>query len=245
MAFEFREKIALLTGATGKLAGEVAIELARAGANLALHYHTHGEEALALADQIEKMGRKCSVYRADLTQTKGIRKMTDAVLDDFGGVDILINSASKFVVKSLSQTEDELWQQMLDLHLTAPYQIVRSLEQNFRQRQGAIINFTDIWGLHPRKTFFAYSVSKGALVSLTRAQADEFAPTTTVNAIAPGILHFDETTPPAQQEKIIARIPLGRTGRVEEVAQMTLAVIANRYMTGQVVCIDGGRTLHL
>jgi pteridine reductase len=243
MAFDFREKTALLTGATGKLTRGVAIRLAQAGTNLALHYHTQGEEALALAEQIETMGRRCAVYRADLTQAKGIKKMVEAVLDDFGGVDILINSASKFILKPLSQTDDELWQQMLDLHVTAPYRLAKALEENFHRRQGAIINFADVWGLHPRKTFFAYSVSKGALISLTKALADELAPTTTVNAIAPGLIHFHEGVNPAQQEKILERVPLGRTGTVDEVAEMTLAIIANRYMTGQVICIDGGRSL--
>ncbi len=243
MAFDFKEKTALVTGATGKLTREVAIRLASKGVNLALHYHTQGEEALALAAQIEKMGRRCSVYRADLTQAKGIKKMVTAVLDDFGGVDILINSASKFIFKSLSQTDDELWQQMMDLHVTAPYRLARELEENFRRRQGAIMNFSDIWGLNPRKIFFAYSVSKGALISLTKALADELAPTTTVNAIAPGLIHFHEGATSAEQIKLPERIPLKRAGTVEEVVDMTLAVISNRYITGQVICIDGGRSL--
>jgi pteridine reductase len=243
MPFTLKNKTALLTGATGKLTRELAVRLAQKGVNLALHYHTHGSEALELADQIESMGRRCAVYRADLTNAKGTTKLVDAVLADFGGVDILINGASKFVRKQLNQTDDILWQEMLDLHLTAPYRLARLLEENFRQREGAIINFADIWGLRPSKSFFAYSVSKGALVTLTKALADELAPTTTVNAIAPGIIHFPDDMPEAQRKKVVGRIPMNRLGTAAEVADLTISVISNRYITGQVFTIDGGRSL--
>jgi pteridine reductase len=243
MPCDFHNKIALVTGATGRLNREVVLRLAHLGTNLAIHYHTRGEEALELADRIEKKNVRCAVYRADLTTYKGVKKLIEAVLEDFGGVDFLINGVSKFVRKRLSETDETLWKELLNLHLSAPYMLAKLLEENFRRRQGAIINFTDIWGDRPTKSFFAYSVSKGALATLTRALADELAPTTTVNAVAPGIIHFPNDYSADQREKVISRIPLGRPGTAEEVTDLVIAILSNRYITGQIFTIDGGRSL--
>jgi pteridine reductase len=243
MPYDFKNKIVLITGATGQLCRQIVLRLAETGTKMAIQYHTDREDALALAKQLENMNVQCAVYRADLATFKGVKELVEAVLEDFGGVDILINGASKFVRKTLRETDDPLWQEMLDLHLSAPYRLIKRLEENFRRRESAIINFADIWGEKPTKSFFAYSVSKGAMITLTRALADELAPSTTVNAIAPGIIHFPDDFTQAQREKVISRIPMGRPGTAAEVADLVMAVLANRYLTGQVFTIDGGRSL--
>lgn len=243
MDFNLNNKIALVTGSTGKVTCHLCMGLAQAGANLALQYHRNHAQAEEIKKSVGRLGRRCEIYSFDLTDPSSPPDLAQKVLADFGGVDILVNTASAFVFKDLAGTQDALWQQMFDLHVTAVFRLVRALEKNFRGRESAILNFADIWGLAPKGSFLAYSVSKSALIALTKALADALAPTTTVNAIAPGIAHFPPDMPPAFQEKVLSHIPLRRTAQPREIADFALAILQNRYLTGQTLVIDGGRSL--
>jgi pteridine reductase len=236
-------QIALVTGATGKLSRVVCLRLAQAGADLALHFHTNKSGAHDLKKMIEDLGRRCEIYSFDLAEPQAPQSLAEKVLADFGRVDILVHTASVFIGNRLAKTDDQFWQQMFDLHVTALFRLARTLENNFRRHSGAILNIADIWGLKPKAALLAYSVSKAALVALTKALAEELAPTTTVNAVAPGIIDFPPDFPDLLREKVIDRIPLHRPGRPEEIADLVVEIIANRYITGQVITIDGGRSL--
>ncbi|MFA5864337.1 MAG: SDR family oxidoreductase [Phycisphaerae bacterium] len=242
-SLKLNNQIALVTGATGKLSRVVCLRLAEAGVDLALHFHKNESVAHDLKKMIEDLGRRCEIYSFDLTDAQAPQSLVEKVLADFGRVDILVHAASVFIGTRLAKTDDQLWQQMFDLHVTAPFRLARALENNFRCHSGAILNIADIWGLKPKAALLAYSVSKAALVALTKALAEELAPTTTVNAVAPGIIDFPPDFPESLREKVIGRIPLQRPGRPEEIADLVVEIIANRYITGQVITIDGGRTL--
>jgi pteridine reductase len=243
MSLDLNNKVALVTGATGKVTRVICLRLARAGARLALQYHGNHAQAEELKKSAEDTGIRCRIYSFDLTAHDAPPNLADNALADFGGVDLLINAASVFAFKNLAQTDDTLWQQMLNIHVTAPFRLVRALEQNFRGRESAILNFADIWGLTPRAAFLAYSVSKAALIALTKALAEELAPHTTVNTLAPGLIHFPPGFPQNLQEKVLKNIPLQRPGNPEEIADLALHILQNRYLTGQTIAIDGGRTL--
>lgn len=233
---------ALVTGATGKLSRVICLRLAAAGADLALQYHANSAAAEELQAAIRAMGRRCVIHAADLTRPEEPGELARRVMADFGRVDVLVNAASVFDRRRLAQTDDRAWQAMMDLHVTAVFRLVRALMANFKDRSGAIVNLADIWGLRPQAAFPAYSVSKAALIALTQVLAQELAPQTTVNAIAPGIIHFaDESA--AQRERVVDRIPMHRPGTPEEVAELVLQIIANRYITGQTIVVDGGRSL--
>jgi len=236
-------KTALVTGSTGKLSRVICLQLAMAGADLALHYRHNHDQAEELRRQVDKMGRRARVYACDLTEPREPERLAERVLHDFGRIDVLVNAASVFAFKRLGQTDDHLWQTMMDLHVTAVFRLVRALEANFRSHTGAIVNIADVWGLQPKASFLAYSVSKGALIALTKALADELAPTTTVNAIAPGIAHFPPDFPDQMREEVIRRIPMQRLAQPEAVADLILEIATNRYITGQIIAIDGGRSL--
>jgi len=243
MITDVTDKTALVTGATGKLSGVLCLQLARAGANLALQYHQNHERARELQKQVEQLGRRCCIYSFDLTVPSAPDQLAKTVFTDFTRVEYLVHAASIFAFKRLNQTDDQLWQTMMDLHVTALFRLVRAMEENFRRQSGSIVTLADIWGLHPKGSFLAYSVSKGALISLTKALADELAPTTTVNVIAPGIVDFPPDFPNSLREKVLHRIPMQRLGTSQEVADLVLYLLTNRYITGQTIAIDGGRSL--
>ncbi len=242
-SFELNNKVALVTGGTGKVSRVLCLRLARAGVDIALHYHSNHAGAGELKRAIAGLGRRCEIYSFDLLDPAVPAALAQKALTDLGPIDILINTASVFAFKNLTGTDDALWRTMFDLHVTAPFRLARSLEQNFRGRESAILNIADIWGLVPKAAFLAYSVSKAALIALTKALAEELAPTTTVNALAPGILDFPETTSHETREKVLGKIPLQRPGRAEEIAELALTILKNRYLTGQTLVIDGGRSL--
>jgi pteridine reductase len=236
-------KTALVTGATGKLSRAICLRLSAAGAQLALHYHTNRTAVEELAKAIKATGGQCRSYSFDLARADSPSALAERVLADFGKVEILVHAASAFVRRRLAETEDSTWQHLLDLHVTAAFRLVRALETNFKSRPGAIVNVADIWALKPKAAFLAYSVSKAALVALTQGLAEELAPQTTVNAVAPGIIDFPDGTPESVREAVLDRIPMHRVGSYDEVAELILEVITNRYITGQTLVIDGGRSL--
>jgi len=236
-------KTALVTGSTGKLTRVVCEALARAGMNMALHYHSNDTLARELKRTVEELGRRCGIYAFDLATPDGCESLAASVLKDFGGVDVLIHSAAVFEPARLAATDDRRWQKHLDLNVTAAFRMARALEATFRTRDGAIVMMADIWGLRPKSGFLAYSVSKAALIALTKALAEEFAPRTTVNAVAPGIIDFPDGFPDSIQDTVLGRVPTRRPGRHEEVAAVIVEILKNRYLTGQVIAVDGGRSL--
>lgn len=235
----FAGKVAVVTGATGKIGRQIARSLARGGARLAVHYSANR----SLADELAKELDGCA-YQADFLDRSGPERLTAAVLEDFGRVDILINSASQFPSVRLEQTDDRLWQNMFDLHATSAWRLVNALTENFRSHPGSsIVNMVDIWAIRPKAAFGAYIVAKAALVALTTMWAEELSPGTTVNAVAPGIIDMAPDLLPAEHEKIIAHIPLARPGTGEEVADLVVAICTFRYVTGTTIAVDGGRSL--
>jgi pteridine reductase len=245
MMWSLKDKTALITGATGKLASAVCYRLAECGVHCALHYHSNQSLAESMSKEFRTKGLTANCYQSDLTQKSQPEELVRRVLADFGKVEILINSASLFFRREFKDTGDMEWENLMNLHATVPFKLARALHSNFQNHESAIINMADIWGLRPTKVFFAYSVSKSALIALTKALADELAPKTTVNAVAPGIIHFDPETSDSARKTILNRIPIGRVGRVDEVAECVCRILQNRYITGQVVVIDGGRSLML
>ncbi len=241
--YGLKNKIVLITGATSKLTQVITHHLAIEGAELALHYHNNDAQANELNEKLKSLGAKSKLYRFDLLESTSPEELAQQVLSDFGRVDILINAASRFTFATIDKTDDNLWNEMLELNITVPFKLARALSENFHNLSGAIVNIADIWALRPKANFIAYSVAKSGLIGLTKALAETFAPDTTVNAIAPGIIDFPADVDDSKRKTIMGRIPLGRCGYPEEIAQTVISVITNRYMTGQIIVIDGGRLL--
>ncbi len=238
-------KVSLITGAARRVGRAIAVELADAGCDLAVHYQTSTEAARDLARQIEALGRRVALVRGDLTDPETPAKMVAQTIQALGRIDILVNNAAVFTETPLDRNDLAAWEAIFRTNVFAPAMLTRSAVPFMRSAgAGRIINLTDIHAERPIRHHDAYCASKAALESLTRSFARELAPQITVNAIAPGIAVFPDSCREDLRRQLIARVPLGRQGTPGEIAAaVRFLVTAGDYITGQVIRIDGGRSI--
>ncbi len=235
--------MALVTGAGKRLGRAVALRLAAEGSDVAVHYGKSESEAQEVVREIEKMGRRAAAFSVDLRDVKAVRESVGKVAARFGGLDILINSAANFLETRFSRTTEENWDASLDTNLKAPFFCTQAAAPHLEKSgKGVVINFADIGGLLGWKEFLPHSVSKAGVIMMTRVLAKELAPRVRVNAIAPGTITM--TGDPAfWEEDFIKRAPLQRTGRPDDIADAVMYLATAEFVTGQVLVVDGGRTL--
>jgi NAD(P)-dependent dehydrogenase (short-subunit alcohol dehydrogenase family) len=231
----------LITGSTGTLGTAIALALARGGADCVCHYHTRSDLAGQLAGQIVRMGRKALILQADLRNPEQINELMEKATG-FGSLRVIVNSAAMFGRRKLSEITPQSFHDILDTNLAAPLLIARAFVKKLPANTPArIINMADIGALHPWAGYTEYCASKAGLVAITKSLAKELAPAVTVNAVAPGIVTWPESMDQEHMQKAIAAIPLKRFAEPEEIANTVLFFVANDYVTGQVIQIDGGR----
>ncbi len=238
-------RVALVTGAARRVGRATALELAAAGCDVAVHYHNSADEARLTVQQIRSRGRRAVAVQADLADATQTGRLVQETADQLGRLDILVNNASVFASLPMDDWSTDHWEHMLRVNLIAPAMLARAAVPHMRQAgAGRIINLTDILAERPLPDFDAYCASKAALVCLTRSLARELAPDITVNAIAPGIAVFPESYDAALRAKLVRRVPLARPGSPEDIARAVLFLVASGdYITGEVLTVDGGRSI--
>ncbi|MDP6822546.1 MAG: SDR family oxidoreductase [Dehalococcoidia bacterium] len=238
-------KVALVTGAGVRVGNVIARRLADSGASVAVHYRNSEDEARGFAAEINAAGGRADTFRAELTDRSQAETLIPAVIDRFGSLDILVNSASVFRDRWLEQTDDADWDENFAVNVTAPFVLSRAMARHLDGKPGKIISLTDWKTTRPKR--FAYGVSKAALGGLTRSLAAALAPSIQVNEVALGAILLPVTAAPdedaALSEKLASRTPLGRLGTPEEVAQVVMTLIENDYITGETIYVDGGQRL--
>jgi NAD(P)-dependent dehydrogenase (short-subunit alcohol dehydrogenase family) len=238
-----RGRVALVTGAAKRLGRAVALHLAEEGADVAIHYRSSRAEAAEVVAQIEKLGRRCGALQADLNSVSEIKRLFDDASKLFGRLDILVNSAANFLHTKFETTTEETWDASLSANLKAPFFCSQAAAPLLKQSgRGVIINFSDVGGLLAWPGYIPHCVSKAGIVMLTRCLAKALAPEIRVNAIAPGTITMPDD-PPEMEADFIKRAPLHRSGNPRDVAAAISFLIHSEFMTGQVLVLDGGRTL--
>jgi pteridine reductase len=236
-------RVALVTGAGKRLGRAVALRLASEGADVAVHYGKSEAEAREVVGEIEKLGRRASAFSAELTDVQAIQKLVQGVASRFARLDILVNCAANFLETKFGETIEAAWDASLDTNLKAPFFCAQAAAPFLaKSGRGVIINFADIGGLLGWTDFLPHSISKAGVIMLTRILAKELGPAVRVNAIAPGTITMPGD-PPEWQSDFIRRAPMKRTGRPEEIAEAVMYLVGAEFVTGQVLVIDGGRTL--
>lgn len=246
-SFENKGRVALITGAARRVGLEISLALAEAGFLIAIHHRESTKEAEELSAQITaKHGfGSAKLFKADLADEKELANLPHLVHREFGRLDLLINSASIFHKTPQGELNRAAIEEFHSIHVVAPALLcVESAQYLKAGKPGRIINMVDVYARFAKKDYLAYTISKAGLEALTRQLAVELAPDILVNAIAPGaILEPVDGAGPETRDRILARIPLGRFGKPEEIAKAVLFLAGSDYITGQTIVIDGGRTL--
>lgn len=237
-------RVALVTGAGRRVGRAIAIELARAGSDVVVHYFRSESPARETAAAVERLGRRAWTLPADLSSPEGVDGLFDAIGKSVPGFNLLVNSAAEFERLPLGEITPERWDAMLALNLRAPYLASRRAAPLMQAAGGGvIINIADVAGVRPWPNHLHYVVSKAGLISMTQCLALELAPAIRVNAVAPG------TVMPAPNqgnvEEIRKRTPMGRLATPEDVGRAVVFLAGGPdSITGQVVTVDGGRMLY-
>lgn len=240
-----QNKVALVTGAGVRVGNVIARKLADSGARIAVHYRNSASEAREFVSDVNSAGGEADLFQADLADRAQVEALVPAVVERFGSLDILINSASVFRDRWLDETDDDDWDENLAVNVTAPFVLSRAMAKHIDDKPGKIISLTDWKTTRPKR--FAYGVSKAALGGLTKSLAAALAPSIQVNEVALGAILLPVTAAPEEDaelaEKLASRTPLGRLGTPEEVAQVVMTLIENDYITGETIYVDGGQRL--
>ena len=237
---ELQGKIALVTGASRRIGREIALALAAAGADLAVHYFRSADQARQLTEQIRAQGRRADAFRADLADPRQIADLMEAVSKTFGRLDVLVNNAAVCRPTPIAELTAEQWDSQLAVNARAAALCIRHALP-LMSSGAAIVNIADVAAAKPRPDHPAYCASKGALLALTKSCAAALAPRgIRVNAVSPGIALWQETDSDELKKQMLSRIPLGRIGGAESVAQAVLFLLRSDYVTAQELRVDGG-----
>ena len=242
MSVPLKDRVALVTGSAKRLGRAVALDLARQGADVVVHYRSSEREAREVTAEIEKLGRRSLALAADLASISQIQQIFQKVDAHFGRLDLLVNSAANFLQAEFASTTEKLWDASLNTNLKAAFFCSQAAAPLLKKTNGAIINFADIGGILGWPGFIPHSISKAGIIMLTRCLAKELAPEVRVNAIAPGTITMPGD-PPEWEADFVKLAPLHRSGRPEDIVGAVSYLAGAKFVTGQVLVVDGGRTL--
>ncbi|MDX1433234.1 MAG: pteridine reductase [Gammaproteobacteria bacterium] len=242
---ELTGKVALVTGAGRRIGAAIVRRLHGAGMHVALHYRRSRAEAERLCAELNAAGgAEAAPFAADLLESAAAGALVGEAVRRFGRLDVLVNNASSFYATPLGDIDETAFRDLVGTNLAAPLFLAQAAAPHLRAARGCIVNLADIYGLRPPRGYAVYGAAKGGLITLTRALAEDLAPQVRVNAIAPGAILWPEDGDESAAQRILARVPLGRTGTVEEIAATVLYLVRDAgYTTGALVRVDGGREI--
>jgi pteridine reductase len=238
------KRTALVTGAGKRVGRAIALALARRGASLIVHYHTSATDAEQTAQEIRALGVEAITVQADLADPVQIAGMFEKSRQQFGQLDVLVNSASSFQAKGVLDITAEDWDALMAVNLRAPFLASQHAARwMLAGGGGVIVNLADVAGQMPWPRFPHHSVSKAGVIMLTRVLAKALAPSIRVNAVAPGPVLKPDGMDDARWAKLGAALPLGHSGSPDDVARAVIALIENDFVTGAIWNVDGGDSL--
>jgi pteridine reductase len=242
--------VVLVTGAARRVGAEIARAAHAAGACVAIHYRSSAVEAAALAAELNAArADSAAVFAADLLDLAALPRLVESVVARFGRLDALVNNASSFFATKVGAVDTAAWDDLIGTNLKAPLFLAQAAAPHLAQSGGCIVNIIDIHAERPLKGYPLYCAAKAGLLGLTRALALELGPGVRVNAVAPGAIEWPQGTndfPPSARTAIIDHTLLKRVGSPADIARTVKFLVFDApYVTGQVINVDGGRTVHL
>ncbi len=239
-------RVVLVTGAARRIGAAIVTRLQENGAQVAIHYRSSAGEADALADQLNnRRGDSAKTFKADLLDTAAIPGLVASVTEWGGRLDCLVNNASTFYPTPIGNITEQQWDDLLGSNLKAPLFLSQAAVPHLRDVGGVIINIVDIHAQRPLRNHAVYGPAKAGLAMLTRSLAKDLAPEIRVNGVSPGaILWPEDGMSAAAQQSILRQVPLERAGDPDDIAGCVLYLLRDApYVTGQVIAVDGGRSI--
>jgi pteridine reductase len=241
---ELGGKVAIVTGGAVRLGKAMALALAEHGARLVIHYNSSAGPAEAVVRQIESEGGNAIAVQADLLHASRASTIIEQAEAHFGQVDILVNSAAIFEPGNWDDTTEANWDRHFAINLKSPFFLSQAFALHVgRERRGHIVNIADWRGAYPGTDHIAYTLTKAALIAMTKSLALGLAPNIQVNAIAPGLILPPPGKGPDYLEEEAQGIPLQRPGSAEEIARTLLYLLHSDFLTGDLIYVTGGEHL--
>lgn len=237
-------KTALVTGAAKRIGREIALELARAGAHVAITYNDSQRDAEKTVRGLARLGREALAIRCDVRDERSVKETVAEVRREFRRLDILVNNAAIYESVAFEKITAAQWDNIFATNTRGPFFLSRYAAPELRKRQGRIINIGSLGGLRPWSTHAHYCASKAALHMLTQAMAKALAPDVSVNCIAPGVIDLGERARAAQHKRFAQVTPMRQNGSAADIAAaVRFFATCPRFVTGQVLAVDGGLSL--
>jgi len=239
-------KVALITGAAHRIGATTARLLHQNGMNIVLHYRGSREQAQAVQKELNDIRENSVILiQADLHITNGLPALIEESAKAWGRLDVLINNASSFYPSPIGKATEEQWDDLIGSNLKAPFFLAQAAAPYLKKHNGCIINIVDIHAERPLKTFPIYSMAKAGLAMMTKSLACELGPDIRVNGVAPGAILWPENLDEVAKQRIVSRTFLKRQGEPNDISKTILYLIKDAdYVTGQVIAVDGGRSLN-
>lgn len=242
-------KVVLITGAARRVGAAIARRLHGAGAKVVVHYHRSEREAQSLRDELNAIrADSVALIQADLLNLSGLAEMIRNTVARFDRLDVLVNNASTFHATPVGEIAESDWDSLVGTNVKAPLFLSQAAAPYLRKAMGCIVNITDIHAERPLKNYVVYSLAKSALAGLTLSLARELGPEIRVNAVAPGPILWpeDDSFDELARQRVISHTLLKRAGDPEDIARSVLFLVADApYVTGQIIAVDGGRSINL
>ncbi len=241
-----QDKVALITGGSRRIGASIARCLHQCGMKLVIHYRRSADSAEALrAELCEQRPGSVVLIRGDLTELAKVKSLVRQCAAQLGRLDALINNASAFLPTPLRSADPAQWQVIMDTNLKAPFFLCQAAAPHLLKTHGAIVNITDIYADRPLAEHAIYCASKAGLWSLTKSLAVELGPQIRVNAVAPGAIMWPENdTDELSQQRLVSRTPLKSAGDADDIAAAVKFLLTDAgFITGQMINVDGGRTV--
>ena len=239
-------KTIFITGAAKRIGKEIAITFKELKWNIIIHYNSSKDDAEKLASEINEVNKDTAkIVQGDLDKTDDVENIITEVQKMFPTIDLLINNASTFYPTPIDEISENHWEKLVGSNLKGPLFLIQGLKEKLKSSKGSIINITDTNLSKGVANYSIYSAAKAGLESITKGLARELAPEIKVNAIAPGAMLEppDVTWTEEQKAKVIDSIPLKRMGSEKDIAEAVKFLAHSQYITGQIIKVDGGRSL--
>ena len=239
-------KVVLITGAARRIGAAIATTLHRNGANIAVHYRKSSADAEALVDRLNaERPDSAALFQADLNDVEALPSLVEKVIAWHGTLDVLVNNASSFYPTPPGEITQANWDDLVGSNLKAPLFLSQAALPALREARGAIINLIDVHAQRPLRNHAVYGSAKAGLAMLTRSLAKDLAPEVRVNGVSPGAILWPENgMDDATRESILKQIPLARAGQPADIAGCVLYLVKDAtYVTGQIIAVDGGRSI--